>query len=171
MKMRLIGLGLIAASAAPAFAQGSPLDKVYACAAKTADAERLACYDAAIGDLKQAQTTGGIAVVNSAQIAAAEKEAFGLEAPSLSQLARSASPTTNTPDLERVDVTIKTAERRANGSFRFTLDNGQVWEQIDTYELGRTLTTPVQAEIRKASLNSFMLKPANRSAVRVRRIK
>ncbi len=171
MKMRLIAIGLIAASAAPAFAQGSPLDKVYACAAKTADAERLACYDAAISGLKEAQTAGGIAVVNSSQIAAAEKEAFGLEAPSLSQLARSASPTTNAPELERVQATITVAERRPNGTFRFTLDNGQVWEQTDTYDLGRILTTPVQAEIRKASLNSFMLKPTNRSAVRVKRVR
>lgn len=171
MKMRWIAIGLLAACSAPAFAQEAPLDKVYACAAKTVDAERLACYDAAIGVLKQAQAEGGIAVVDSAQIAAAEKEAFGLETPSLSALARSASPTTNAPELERVVVTLKSAERRPNGSFRFTTEDGQVWDQIDTYDLGRTLTTPVEAEIKKASLNSFMLKPTNRSAVRVRRIR
>lgn len=156
---------------APAFAQEAPLDRVYACAAKTADAERLACYDAAVGVLKQAQASGSVAIVSSAQIAAAEKEAFGLDAPSLSQLARSAAPTTNAKDLDRVDVTITLAERRPNGAFRFTLENGQVWEQTDTYDIGRVLATPVQAEIRKASLNSFMLKPASRAAVRVKRIK
>lgn len=169
--MRLIVLAAMVAGAAPAFAQEAPLDRIHACAARTNDAERLACYDATVGELKQAQATGAVAVVNASQIAAAEKEAFGLDAPSLTQLARSAAPTSSVQDIDRVDAVIKSAERRAKGAYRFTMENGQVWEQIDTYDLGSILKFPLQAEIRKASLNSFMLKAEGRPAVRVKRVK
>jgi len=165
----------VLAAGAPALAQEAPLDKVYACAAMTESAERLACYDAAVTGLKQAHVSGGLAIVTRAQLDAAEKEAFGLDQPSITQLARSgaAPPGAGGPkaDLDNIALTIQMAERRPNGSYRFTMDNGQVWEQIDTYDLGRLPKGPLTAEIRKAAMNSFMLKPAGRTSVRVRRVK
>ncbi len=177
--MRGLVVAVIALCAAPAFAQDAPLDKVYACAPKTDNAERLACYDAAVAGLRQAMSTGGVAVVNRSQIEAAEKEAFGLSQPSLSELARSANktpaPTGATaappPELDRVTLTVKALERRPDGTYRLTMENGQVWEQIDGNELGKTLKAPVEAEIKKGAIGSYILKVGNSSAVRVRRIK
>lgn len=180
MRVRGIAIAVIALAAQPAFAQDAPLDKVYACAAKTDNAERLACYDAAVAGLKQAQTSGGVAVVARSQIEAAEKEAFGLSQPSLSELARSANKMPATPgaaaapppqELDRVTMTVKALERRPDGTYRFTMENGQVWEQIDGNELGKTLRAPVTAEIKKGAIGSYMLKVGDRASVRVRRIK
>jgi hypothetical protein len=74
-------------------------------------------------------------------------------------------------ELDRVTLAVKTAERRPNGTYRFTMENGQVWEQTDTYDLGRTLKGPFTAEVRKAAIGSFMLKVGDRPAVRAKRIK
>jgi hypothetical protein len=164
----------------PALAQEARQDKGYARAGIAESAARLACFDSAVAGLKQAHASGGVAVVSRARIDAAEKEAFGLEQPSLSALAHSAfSPTTAPaagvapalPELDRVQVTITAVERRATGADRFTMANGQVWEQTDAYDLGRTLKAPVSAEIRKAAVGSFMLKVGDEAAVRARRKK
>lgn len=179
MRVRGISIAVIALGAPPAFAQEAPLDNVYACAAKTDNAERLACYDAAVAGLKQAQTSGGVAVVARSQIEAAEKEAFGFSQPSLSELARSANkmPAPGAAaapppqELDRVTLTVKALERRPDGTYRFTMENGQVWEQIDGNELGKTLRAPVTAEIKKGAIGSYMLKVGDRASVRVRRIK
>ena len=176
MFSRFLLASIVLVLATPAFAQEAPLDKVYACAGKTDNAERLACYDAAVAGLKQAQTSGGVAVVSRSQIEAAEKEAFGLSQPSLSELARSAakSPAAQgapPKELDSVTLNVTAMLRRPDGTYRFTMENGQVWEQIDTYDLGRTLKAPATAEIKKGMLGSYMLKVNGRTAVRAQRIK
>ena len=178
--MRGIAIAIFLLSSAPALAQEAPLEKVYACAGKTDSAERLACYDAAVAGLKQAQTSGGVAVVARSQIEAAEKEAFGLSQTSLSELARSANKMPAAPgaaagpppqELDRVTLTVKALERKPDGTYRFTMENGQVWEQIDGNELGKTLRAPLTAEIKKGAIGSYMLKVGERPSVRVRRIR
>lgn len=182
--MRFAACLAIVLLAAPAFAQEPPLTKVYACADVADGAARLACFDSAVAGLKQAQASGGVAVVSRAQIEKAEKEAFGLPTPSLTELARSTAPaappvanstaaaTAPAPPqpLDSITLTITALKQLPNGAYRFTMDNGQVWQQIDTYDLGRLTKTPMTAEIRKASIGSFMLKAGGRTAVRVRRI-
>ena len=162
--------------AGPAFAQDAPVDKVYACADIADSTARLACYDAAVAGLRQAQSAGNVAVVSRAQIQAAEKEAFGLNQPSLSELARSATRTPAAPgpgpqELDAITLSVKALQRRPDGTYRFTMENGQVWDQIDTYDLGRTLKAPMSAVIRKAAIGSYMLKADGRTAVRVERVR
>ncbi len=177
--MRLAIVAMTGLGAAPAFAQEAPVERVYACAGVKESAARLACYDAAVADLRKAQSAGSVAVVSRSQIEAAEKEAFGLNQPSLSELARSAARTPAAPgpaaaptqELDSVALAVKALQRRPDGTYRFTMENGQVWEQIDTYDLGRTLKAPLTAEIRKAAIGSYMLKADGRTAVRVQRVK
>lgn len=190
--MRALAIACLAFSAAPAFAQEAPLDKVYACSAIADGTQRLACYDGAVAGLKQAQASGGVAVVSREQVAAAEKEAFGFDAPKLAELARNAAappPVVTAPPaagapakpvtpaaapapqpLDKVMLTIKSAEKLPNGTYRFTMDNGQVWQQTDTVDLGRLPKGTMTAEIKKAAMGSFMLKPGDRTAVRAKRL-
>jgi hypothetical protein len=158
---------ILAGSAA---AQTAPLDKIYACTGITKADERLACFDAAVSGLKQAEATGGVAVVSKEQIAAAEKQSFGLAAPSLSEVTRSAAPAAAPPELDRVDVTIASVTKRPNNLLRITLSDGQVWEEFDN-SFGRLSGFPLKAEIRKGALGGFMMKVGDKPPVRVRRVK
>ena len=57
--MRLFILPVLAiAASGSAFAQGSTLDKVYACTGITKAEDRLACFDGAVAGFKQAQAKG-----------------------------------------------------------------------------------------------------------------
>jgi hypothetical protein len=162
--------------ALPAIAQQAPLDSVYACASVADGAQRLACYDEAVAGLKQVESAGGFAVVNRDQIEKAEKEAFGLVAPSLSALAESArstavAPSTEKPKaLEKVIFPVKSVTIGPDGRYRFVMENGQEWRQLDGIKLPAIGKGPWQAEIRKAAIGSYMLKLDDRTAVRVKRM-
>lgn len=175
--MRLFIFSVLAASCAgAAMAQEAPLQRVYACAGIEKADERLACYDAAVGGLKQAEATGGVAVVSREQIAAAEKKAFGLGPATIADVAKTApaaaaatAPAQPDP-LDKVMVSITSFTKSPRGQLRFVMADGQVWEEIDA-GLGRLSSLPAPAEIRKAALGSYLLKVGDRAAVRVRRVK
>ena len=166
-----------AATAQTAQAQESQVDKVYACAGVSDGAARLACFDAAVAAMKQAQTAGDVSVVSRAQIQQAEKDTFGLGPQAQTTAVTGVMKGATTPaaaaaaELDNVKVTIVTATKRPDGTYRFTLDNGQVWEQNDTVSLGTLPRGTTEAEIRRGSIGSFFLKAGNRSLVRVKRVK
>ena len=175
--MRFPVIAGMALFALPAIAQQAPLDKVYACVSVADSAQRLACYDSAVAGLKQAESSGGLAVVNREQIEKAEKEAFGLATPSLSALAESARSTTpadaateKPKALDRVTFAVKSVKPGPDGKYRFTLENGQIWKQLDTTKLRNLGSGPWKAEIRKASLGSYLLTVDKQAAVRVERV-
>lgn len=69
--------------AGAAYAQEAPLAKVQACATLPRADERLACQEAAVAGLRQADTTGGVAE--------ASKQAFGSMRREAADIARAAS--------------------------------------------------------------------------------
>jgi len=173
----LAGCAAVAAFAQVAQAQESQVDKVYACAAVSEGAARLACFDAAVAGMKQAQAAGDVSVVSRAQVQQAEKDTFGLGPQAQTSAVTGVMKGAPTPaaaaeaELDNVKVSIVTATKRPDGSYRFTLDNGQVWEQSDTVTLGTLPRGTIEGEIRRGAMGSFFLKAGNRSLVRVRRIK
>ncbi len=175
--MRFAALLVVGFAAAPAFGQEAPLDRIYACTSMADGAARLACFDTAVAALKQADAAGGVAVVDRAKIVQAEKEAFGLAAPTLTAIAESASsgatakPKGEKPKaLDRVTLAVKSVEKGVDGRYRFTMEDGQVWRQTDDLKLPAVGKGPWTAEIRKAAIGSFMLKLDNRTAVRAKRV-
>jgi hypothetical protein len=170
-----------AAVAPGATAQEAPLTKVYACAEVADATARLACYDAAVASLKQAETGGDLAVVSRAQVQQAEKEAFGLSTtPTISKLAEAATtsppassattPASKPQRLDRVVLAIKRIDKTSDGKMLFVMENGQVWRQTDSIKLTGLGKGPWEADVRKAALGSFLLKVDGRTAVRVKRV-
>lgn len=158
------------------FAQEAPLAKVYACAGIGGAEARLACFDAAVAGLKQAEAAGSVTVVTPEQAAAAAKESFGFA--SGSAAARNAqvaaAPASTPPPPEQPDlltVTVVKAVKGADSRYRFTLENGQVWEQVETETVQGVNALPASAEISKAAMGSFRMKIDGKRAVRVRRVK
>jgi hypothetical protein len=166
------GLGMAVAGAGASWGQESPTDKLYACVGMADGQARLACYDAAAAALKKAQADGEVSVVSRAQVQQAGRDAFGLglaaQADAMASVATSAAPP---PELDVIEVTIASVQRRPDGTSRFTLDNGQVWEQTDTVNLGTLSKGPMKGEIRRGALGSFFLKAGNRTAVRAKRVR
>lgn len=183
-----------------ALAQQSTLDAVLACR-PIEDAEaRLQCFDTAAGELAAANETGDLVAVSRSDIEAVERDSFGLSLPSLpffTRRARSGGDADAMADADRArEDTMAAAEnvevverdsdgnierirmrvdsaRRSNGRWIFTMENGQVWEQVgtDRAQVPRNMGDDFFVEIRSGAIGSFLLHlPTQRRAVRVRRL-
>jgi hypothetical protein len=130
------------------------LTDVYSCAQIQDDAQRLQCYDGAVGRLRQAETQGQVVAVDRAQAQEIERDSFGFHLPSLSQLL----PNLEGGDeaLDNVEMTVARVRVSALGYHTFEMENGQVWTQVEP-ESARNVRAGDAVTIRRAALGSFRL--------------
>lgn len=131
---------------ASAGAAADTLERVMACRAITADAARLACFDAATASAA-APATGTPPALGSEQLSLTLPEG----AP------------------ERMRAVITDLRRDQDGRWLFTLDNGQVWLQREDDPLrigiGETVT------VRPGAFGSYSMVPDSRpTRIKVRRV-
>ena len=172
-------LGAALALAAPASAQpqlpnpASPevIQKVYACAVVAEAAARLACFDAAVGALKAAETQGQFAAVDAAGVRQLEREAFGFSLPSLPRLTLpSFGRNDAAPDATTAELALTIARRGSfDGRPSYVMNNGQVWVLVDTDD-NRLARPGAAVTIKRGAVGSYLMKvEAGGAAVRVRR--
>ncbi|MBL8129842.1 MAG: hypothetical protein JNM64_19555 [Chloroflexia bacterium] len=163
----------------PAVAQTQPAppatSAVYACADIQGDSERLACFDEAVGRLRQAEQQGRVVTVDRAQVDNLERQAFGFNLPDFARVFPSLSSVTGGNDappretLESVELQVREVLTRSDGHTRFIMTDGQVWEQV-LAESARNVRPGDTVTVRRAALGSYMLSPARSGpAHRVRR--
>lgn len=153
---------------------GSPTGAIYACAAITIDAERLACFDSAVADLRSKEQAGVVQTIDVAKIQEIEKEAFGFAMPSLPKLFNRSAEASGGSDqeaIEEITVAVKSARiQGVTGRVIVVLENGQTWEQIDTAKVNSySLRKAKEARVKKAALGSFMMSIDGGRAFRVKR--
>ncbi|MGE0739824.1 MAG: hypothetical protein AB7O98_00665 [Hyphomonadaceae bacterium] len=172
MRIVLVSLCFVAL-AAPAAAQDSRtpqvLDQVYACANVSDERERLACYDTAVGRLREATSAGEVVAVDRAAAEEVEREAFGFSLPSLPQIFGRSGSEGAIEQVAEMRLEIASVARRRNAPAAFTMTNGQVWTQIDD-ENAFNVRQGGMVTIRRASMGSFLMSvDAGGPAIRVRR--
>lgn len=165
MLRRLAVMTLFAAGlGGPALAQEASLEAVLACRVIEDPAERVGCYDAAVGRLEAARAEGEVKVITRAEVEKVQRESFGFRIPSLP--AFGGGETSGATGLERVTEAVKSVSG-AGGKLRVTLENGSVWQQIDDKKVrARDVET---AEIFQAAMGSYKMKLDGGLAFRVRR--
>ncbi|MBI1401249.1 hypothetical protein [Hyphomonas sp.] len=158
------------ASAAPP----RPTEGIYACASIPEDAARLACFDKAVADLQTAEAEGKVRTVDVETIAKLERESFGFSLPSLSQVFGRSEDAGKPLTQEVEEVTLPIASisvNRVTRKAQITLENGQIWEQIDSEEISRSkIRKAKEATIQKAAFGSFLMTIGSGSGIRVRRV-
>ena len=137
------------------------------CKSKTDDAERLACYDAAVGAFAGAEQKGDIVVVDREQAKAVRRQAFGFTLPSLAMFERGEKP----EELNEVSLGVERAYRSGEGKWTFELEGGAVWTQNDSETLFREPKKGSKVEIRKASMGGYFMNVDGQRAIRARREK
>lgn len=155
----------VSAAESPKSATPAVLKSLFDCRAITADAERLACYDAAVGKVNTAEKTGEVIIVDRQEARAARRQAFGLDLSALSILDRSEEKT----EVDRVVSEVASARQGPDGRWTVVLSDGAVWKQVDGGQLSKSPKKGSRAEIRKASMGSYFMNLDGQRAVRARR--
>ena len=153
MSIAIAALGSTAFAQTPA-STPQALTDVYACAQVQDGAQRLQCYDSAVGRLRQAETQGQVVAVDRQQAREIERDAFGFNLPSFSRLL----PNLDGGDerLDNVQMTVARVRTNPLGFSTFEMENGQVWTQVEAVNAGNVRAGDV-VSIRSAALGSFRL--------------
>lgn len=161
-----LAVPLVATAAEPPkTATPAVLKALFDCRAVAADADRLACYDAAVGQVNKAEKTGEMIIVDRQQARAARRQAFGLDLSALAILDRSEEKT----EVDRVTGEVASARQSADGRWTVVLADGAVWKQVDDQQISKDPKKGSKAEIRKASMGSYFMNLDGQRAVRARR--
>ncbi|MFT5775126.1 hypothetical protein [Hyphomonas sp.] len=169
MNRFLSAIAAICLVSMPALAEDVSTDDVYACVGISTDAERLACYDAAVGRLKAAEDAGEVTTITRSEVEKVNRDSFGFSIRSLPSLPSLALKKNGGSDKELDEITTGVTSVRMDsaGRLRVTLDNGQVWVQID--DKSTRASNQTEARIYSAALGSYKMKLDGGLAFRVRR--
>lgn len=173
--MRIVVAMLLASMAVTiggsAAAQGP--DGLVACASKVDDAERLACYDAAVRSLSAEARAASEAREKEAKAAKAAADASAAAAAAAQAEADRANnfgkPVEKTGTVSELTATVTELLTDGNRKSVFVLDNGQIWRHADGPPLPN-VKAGMQVTLKRGALGSFRLLPvgSNRSVQVVR---
>jgi hypothetical protein len=168
----------------------SPLSPLFECRQISDATARLACLDSAVDQLYASEGSGDVVVVGRDDIEAAEEATYGLDISGLrlpglmnfnlsggesTDLANAATPAAGTEaesashrverndagEITRIEgLAIENLERGAYNRLIVTLQNGQVWRQIDDTRIIYSRRQPVSemsAAVRSAALGSHLM--------------
>ena len=151
------------------------------CREMTSSVARLDCYDQLV-DARATSSSDSVDTgtdENDAPAAAATTAAAATPAVEVSQEAlfgksgtamrKSVQEATGAAEIKQIEARVSKIKTSATGYAVITLDNGQVWKQIDSSRL--RLSGNDQVTIRRAAFGSFMLrKTGKKTIMRVKRI-
>jgi hypothetical protein len=163
----LILSGPLAAHTAPAPPPTAAAVKaVMDCRALTDSAQRLACFDKAVGAMAEAESSGDLMTIDREQRRAVRKQAFGLTLPTLEIFNRGEKP----EEANRITAKVARASQDQSGRWIITLDDGAVWLQTDDYSLNRDPKAGSSVVIMKGVMGSFFVKVDGQQAFKARRL-
>lgn len=147
------------ALAAPALAADEPPAAIQAlgkCRAITDNAQRLACYDREAGALIQSVEKKETVILDQQEVRKTRRSLFGFSLPKLRIFGGGHEEEKEEAEFSQIEAPIKTVKPIGYGKFRFTLDEGAVWE---TTEGINAFPKPGQkVVIKKGALGSYFIR-------------
>jgi hypothetical protein len=172
----IVAAGAVVASGmglAPAKAAERSTEAMLACADQADDAQRLRCFDAVVANLRKAPppsaTVAAAAPAAAPPVAAPQPAA---PAPTAEQRfgARGDIKPDRHEDLKDIDGTVTALGAKPHGELIVTLDNGQVWAEIQTGSKVR-LKIGDTVKIERGAMGSYSLIAPNGRSSKVSRIR
>lgn len=171
MRWCFILVSLIASPLAVAVAQDEvSTQTIYACASIASDADRLVCYDDAVGRFREAEVSGAVATISKSNLEELNRDSFGFSLPSIPKIL----PKFGSSEPSSLNVVIAPVEKVSRlryDNLRIELENGQIWEQTDGKRINFSKNRRVKsAEIKRAALGSYKMKLDGGRSFRAKRI-
>jgi hypothetical protein len=145
-------------------ARPKAFDDVVACKLIENAELRLACYDEKVSALDAAQQNNEIILTDKAAVNEAQRGLFGFQIPKLKIFGSGGD------DVEEIEAVVKSVKVNRAGMVTITLEDGARWQQVDTKVLNREPRAGSKANIRIASMGSYLVKLDGGPAIRMKRI-
>lgn len=143
------------------------LQQLVDCRAQADAALRLACYDAQVAAIDDAESKKELVVVDKAQMKQARKSLFGFSLPKIS-LFGGGDDAAEEDDMKLLETTIASARRMNDGNWRIELADGVFWRQMEAKDIFAPKAGD-KIKIRRASMGSYLASINSRSAFRIKR--
>jgi len=130
-------------------------------------AARLACFDAQVAKLEQATSSGDLVLADREGVRRTNRGLFGF---SISLGGLLGGGDKDAEEISAIDTTVTSARQFGYGSWRVTLADGSVWEQIDETKLVFDPKPGNKVHIYKGALGIFRANIDGQRAVKVRRV-
>ncbi|HYZ47591.1 MAG TPA: hypothetical protein VE567_01720 [Sphingomonas sp.] len=121
---------LVSVPAAAADEPPAAIRALGACRAIADNAQRLACYDREAATLVQSVEKKETVVLDRAEVKKAKRSLFGFSLPKLPFFG-DGKDTKEEAEFQQIEAPIKTVRSMGFGKFRFTIDDGAVWETTE----------------------------------------
>lgn len=138
--------------------------QVVACRQITEDAARLACYDHQVAALDAAEKSGEVIVADQQDVKETQQGLFGFTVPRTPLLGQDAQP------VSQVETVVGSARQDPSGRWRIVMEDGAVWEQVDTEPLAFDPRPGDKVVIKRAAMGSFKARIDGQPPIRVRRV-
>ena len=142
------------------------IDALYACRDIADPAARLGCFDREVGALSAAEEKREISFADKAAVEKARRGLFGFSLSSLGSLFGGGDD--DSQRIDRIETTLRSVGY-VGTKYRFTLEDGAVWQQTDTIDPSRQPRAGDKIEIKAGAMGSFMAKVEGGRAMRVHR--
>lgn len=141
--------------------------KLVDCRTQTDPSLRLACYDAQVAAIDEAESNREVVVVDKAQMKQARKSLFGFSLPKIS-LFGGGEQDDDVEELRILETTVSSARQMNDGNWRIQLADGVYWRQIEAKDIFAPKSGD-KIKIRRASMGSYLASINGRSAFRIKR--
>jgi hypothetical protein len=147
---------LLFAAPASAAEAPAPIRGLAACRTIGDNAQRLACFDREAAALVTSVEKNETVLLDKQEVRKTKRSLFGFSLPRLPFFGGDKDPDRDEPEFTQIETPIKTVRNIGYGKFRFTVDDGAVWE---TTEGVNAFPKPGQKVlIKKALMGSYFIK-------------
>lgn len=157
--------------AAPATAKDKELQprpvqiqQLYDCRDIADGAARLACFDREVGALETADEAREITFTDRETAKKARRGLFGFSFPDLGGFFGG-----DDEEIESIETVIASVRMDRSGKYTLTMEDGAVWQQIDTTRLPHDPEPGQKVKIKTASMGSYFANIDGGRAIRMKR--
>ena len=171
------GIALVAAAiggAAAAADEPRPrpqaIDALYSCQAIPGTAERLACYDKAVREVRSADTSGEVIFADREQVKKARRGLFGLGNIRLGIFGGGSSDADGQDELKEIKAQVRAIDTRRYDRWVIVLDDGARWAQTEFARIGPRTEQSKTVTIKRGPLGSYTMVFENGTWMKVKRL-
>lgn len=145
--------------------RAAPVQKIYDCRSIADDSARLACFDASVAELVVAEEKKEIRFADKALVKETRKGLFGFSLPRIGLFGGDGAD----EEVKEIEAVVKSVSIDRSGKYRIVMEDGAVWQQIDTTRLPREPKPGQKVKIRVAAMGSYFANVNDQRAIRMKR--